>query len=510
MTKLFPYQEQAIAGINQKFREGFMRPLLVLGTGGGKSTVASAYSKILKKHDKKMWFVVHKEELVLQFRDRLLQQFGITSSIIMASHKTDWKNDFQVCSKDTLIRRDITFSPDVIFIDEAHRAYSKGYREKVIDKHPTARIIGLTATPFRGDRKPLGDIYDSIVHPIKMHELIKMGRLVGAEYYIPDQMPDFSGLKLKFSASWGKDYDQSEVFSLMDEEKYYRKVVEEWRGKTNGELKTIVFNTDRVKHSEKMNEWFLEYGYKSVHIDGKTSKSDRRKYNKWFRTGEVQILNNCSIFVEGYDVPDCECVILNRKIGSEGLYVQAVGRGLRSAPNKTKCTVLDFGANALKFGFAEDYDLEGFELQKTKDKKKGNAPMKQCECGAVNYASAKLCTVCGLMFPIKQKENSSLDFGEMVLLEKDEKKLGILSRKYYKKVKAHELRAYALQKGYSRMWYYYQAIEKGIVKIQDGKNLTFKEVDHQLALIELEKNYFLVYKLTNEGYTYKGEKQNAA
>jgi len=166
VTQLRDYQERAIQMLYQSIKEGNRRLVWCMPTGAGKSTVCSRFVKACVKNQKRVLFFVHSKELVQQFALRLSGQFHISSGIIMAGVTPNRSKLVQVASVQTLVRREAP-PADVVIIDETHRAKANTYR-KVIEQYPDAIIIGLTATPFRGDGKGLSDIFETIVHPVKI------------------------------------------------------------------------------------------------------------------------------------------------------------------------------------------------------------------------------------------------------------------------------------------------------------------------------------------------------
>ena len=149
-TSLRPYQIMAINGLYQAIKEGHKRIILALPTGGGKSTVTAAVVYECVKYKKKVGFIVHSKELVVQFAQRLWNQFGIRSGIIMSGVETTPAEPVQVSSLMTLVRRKVP-DCDIIFIDECHRSKANSY-QKIIEQYPDAILVGLTATPLRPDR----------------------------------------------------------------------------------------------------------------------------------------------------------------------------------------------------------------------------------------------------------------------------------------------------------------------------------------------------------------------
>jgi superfamily II DNA or RNA helicase len=245
--QLRDYQTKGTKMLNQAIRQGFKRILWVYSTGAGKSSVSSAYVKKCVENGKKVLFFVHSKELVVQFAQRLYHQFGIRSGIIMSKVEPARHLPVQVASIQTLVRR--KYPPaDIIFIDEAHRAKANTY-QKVLEQYPNAIVVGLTATPFRGDGKGLGDIFETIVHPIKIRELIAKKYLVPTQVFTSDSTPDMSDVNTVRG-----DYDQKQMLQKFQEGTVITGVVQNYLRNANGK-KAIVFNIN-VEHSKTMNRLF--------------------------------------------------------------------------------------------------------------------------------------------------------------------------------------------------------------------------------------------------------------
>ncbi len=360
----YDYQVSAIEQIKQAMAEGHKRVLLVLPTGAGKTTVASEVIYRTADKGNKTMFIAHRGELVKQANSRL-QQYGVTSDLILPSQGYFLANNSIVASQQTLIKRDM---PDVklAFIDEAHRSVSKGYKV-IADRleEQGSYIIGLTATPYRLDGKPLGDIYTKIIAPVSTEELIKRNKLVRPRYIVA-KAPDFSDVQ-----KVAGDYNAKQAFQKFDKREHYEGVVEKYL-ECARDSRAVAFCVN-IKHSKETCDMFNKAGVKAVHIDGSTEYQKKVYHNNEYMTlrqkllldyidGKYDILCNCDLLTEGWDVPSIETVILDRKTCSKTLYKQMIGRGARTAPGKDGFLVLDFGENWEAHGYWEDdgkYSLDG-------------------------------------------------------------------------------------------------------------------------------------------------------
>lgn len=309
--ELRAYQTKTITDIREKISQGKKRILVVLATGAGKTSVAAEIIRLARGKDKKSLFIAHRQELIYQAHSRFAD-IGMDAGIIMAGHKANG-HDIHVASIQTLIRREHP-PADIIFIDECHRIAGKSYAT-VLDNYKNSVIIGLTATPYRSDFKPLGEFFDELIAPVTMQELIDDGYLVQPRYFGAKQ--DFSKIKVKMG-----DYDNKQMFEYVDKKILYDGVVEKF--KQFGHGKALVFCIN-IEHSKKTCEAFVSAGFKAIHLDCDTDTITRKRILKEFADGEWQILCNVALFCEGFDLPSINTIIINRATKSKGLYFQICG-----------------------------------------------------------------------------------------------------------------------------------------------------------------------------------------
>lgn len=493
-VKLREYQVKALHDLYDSFRSGNDRVIWCLPTGAGKSTVASRFVKACVKNDKRVLFAVHSKELVQQFSKRLWGQFGIRSGVIMAGVKPAREYPVQVASVMSLVRRKHP-DADVVIIDEAHRSKAKSYL-KILANYPEAKVVGLTATPFRGDGRGLGNgLFQSIVHPVRLRQLIDLGYLVGTQVYAPKTAIDLTGIRTKRG-----DFDMEETFKRYNDQVAYQEVADNYLRHSAGK-KAIVFNIN-IQHSKLQTQAFKSRGISAEHLDGETPKAERSRIVSRFANGEIMVLNNVGLFTEGFDVPDTEAVILNRPTKSLGLYVQMVGRGLRPADDKDVCIVLDHAGNTLRHGFVEDYDILPFSLsdkQKVRGKGKDDRvpPTKECPaCQFIQPNARKTCKQCGYTWPVQKVELVTRSGEPLAVMDKDallvERLLGLEWRQV-KKLPIHLLQVYEILKGYSYGWALHKAIDSGQIEglaYENGEPVksqdTFRTARFQMSIKEKE------------------------
>ncbi|WP_026463512.1 DEAD/DEAH box helicase [Adhaeribacter aquaticus] len=449
---LRPYQVQSIEELREAFRQGHRRMILVIPTGGGKTTVAAEMIRKATENGNHILFLAHRKELVEQAKNRL-HTFGIKPGVIMAGW-TQKARPVMVASQQTLIRRALP-KADVIIIDECHHSPSNGFLKIINDEqYRLSFIIGLTATPFRLDGKGLGSVgYTQIVAPITITQLVDEGHLVPARYYGPKR--DMSDVHVT-----GGDFNAKELFSKFDKTVIYDGVIQHYNKFAPGS-KAIVFNVN-VEHSVKMARLFNEQGISCAHVDGETPALERAQILSDFREGKYQVLCNVNILTEGFDLPAIETVILNRATKSKALYLQMVGRGLRPALGKSCCTVIDQGGNVYMHGpvdLEEEYSLED------KPKKGGGAPpMKECpNCFLLQHTGAQVCKECNYVFSIAihERELPQEEFEDITnFLPKPVKanKVPVPEhlRKPWSDMTDEELKEFARMKGFKPGWVWVQ------------------------------------------------------
>jgi DNA repair protein RadD len=407
--QLRPYQLQAIAELRTALAQPAASAVLVLPTGAGKTTVAAELTRLMVARGGTVWFVAHLQELVSQARARM-EAFGLSVGEIGPQKEVARRLErpVQCCMVQSLYVALRTGQipahrlPTFIFFDEGHHTAAGTY-QRVIEAAPLARRIGLTATPYRLDGKPLGMWYDTMVEPITIAELTDAGHLVPAHYALAQV--DLDGLGER-----GGDYAADQAFKKFNKRQLYAGTVTQYENHADGE-KAICFCIN-VEHSLATVQAFQERGIAAAHLDGSATAAHRAKVLAEFAAGKWQVLSNVALFTEGFDLPNISCVILNRPTKSKALYLQMGGRGLRPAANKTRCMIIDMGGNCKAHGFLDAPAEHSLEASK---KKKGAAvgvrPMKDCKfCGLWEPISAAVCRGCGAAFPIEVSKPQEVEF----------------------------------------------------------------------------------------------------
>jgi superfamily II DNA or RNA helicase len=448
------YQHETINEARTKAQQGKRRVIIVCPTGSGKTTIAADMIKNMMMNGKSVVFVVHRQELAYQARDRL-RDFNVISDIHMAG-SIGGKMLVTVASIQTLVRRPL-LGKEIVFIDEAHHSVSASYL-KVLKPYADAGkyIYGLTATPYRLDRKCLGELYQDVVSVTSIKKLIEAGYLVSARYFGAKEVIDMSQVR-----TLGGDYNQKEMFDAANKDVLYKNVVENYLKFCPNKERAIVFNVTK-EHSRIMADKFTDQGVAAIHLDCDVKSSERMKILEMFAAGVYKVICNVGILTEGYDLPAVHAIILNKATTSRCLYIQMIGRALRPSGYKEHAIIIDHAANVITHRFIEDEDEFEYDIHRVK--KPGppkDAPVKVCpECQAILHAAIIVCPRCGYIFPVREKEEKEGEFKEYVKVDftkiKTKEPLPEHLQKPYRFMDIHELQEVATIREYKKGWVYFQ------------------------------------------------------
>ena len=334
--QLRPYQEEARAKVQQEWKEGRKRTLLVLPTGCGKTIVFSKIIEDRVKMGERVLVLAHRSELLEQASDKLMTATGLGTALEKAEN-TSIGSWFRVVvgSVQTMQRekRLSQFPPnhfDTIVIDEAHHAISDGY-QRVLEHFGGANVLGVTATPDRGDMRNLGSYFDSLAYEYPLVDAIKSGYLSKiTAITIPLE------LDLSTVSQQGGDFKASEIGTALDP--YLEQIADEMV-KQCKDRKTVVF-LPLVKTSQKFRDILNEKGFRAAEVNGESK--DRAEILEDFDKDKYNVLCNSMLLTEGWDCPTVDCVVVLRPTKVRALYSQMVGRGTRLAPGKENLLLLDF------------------------------------------------------------------------------------------------------------------------------------------------------------------------
>lgn len=334
--ELRPYQQQARDRIHAEWDAGHTRTLLVLPTGTGKTIVFASVAADQVRAGDRVLILAHRGELLEQAADKLQRSTGLVSAVEKAE-STCLDSWFRVVvgSVQTLQRtaRLERFPQDyfgTIIIDEAHHAITDGYR-RILDYFGSAKVLGVTATPDRGDMRNLGEVFDSLAFEYKLTDAIKEGYLCKImAQTIPLQL-DITSVTMS-----GGDYAVGDLGTALDP--YLEQIAAEMARRCKSR-KTVVF-LPLIKTSQKFRDLLNTYGFRAAEVNGQSD--DRRQVLADFDAGKYNVLCNSMLLTEGWDCPSVDCVVVLRPTKVRSLYSQMVGRGTRLSPGKTDLLLLDF------------------------------------------------------------------------------------------------------------------------------------------------------------------------
>lgn len=334
--KLRPYQEQSREAVEKEWEEGRKRTLLVLPTGTGKTVVFSKIVEDQVKLGDRCLILAHRGELLEQASDKLLKATGLKTATEKAEQTSlGTQAKVVVGSVQTLQRekRLAKFEPEhfnTIVVDEAHHCISEGY-QKVLGHFPNAKVLGVTATPDRGDMKNLGEYFESMAYEYGLNDAIREGYLSPIKALTIPLKVDLSEVKQQAG-----DFSTSDLDTALDP--YLEQIADEMV-KYCANRKTVVF-LPLVKTSQKFRDILNGKGLKAAEVNG--ASTDREEVLKDFEEGKYNVLCNSMLLTEGWDCPSVDCVVVLRPTKVRGLYSQMVGRGTRLAPGKKELLLLDF------------------------------------------------------------------------------------------------------------------------------------------------------------------------
>lgn len=392
------YQELCIEQVRQAILAGHRKILVVAPTGSGKTVIAAQIVKLAAEKFNRSMFLAHRRELVNQCAGKLVS-FGVDHGILMAGEFPYGAADVQVASIDTVRARCITTNKmplpnsDVVVVDEAHRSLAPTYIT-LINHYGDRVVIGLTATPIRGDGKGLGHVYDYMVLCPSIQELIDLGHLVRPRTFAPT-IPDLTGVPIDKG-----DYEKKALERAMNKRSLVGDVVTHWH-RLASDRPTIVFASG-VKHSINLRDEFRKAGVTAAHVDGDTSIEDRAKVVHDLKVGDVQVVTNYAVFTEGFDEPTLSACVLARATKNLGLYLQMAGRTLRPAADKEDSLIIDHSGNVYEHGFVQDdhdwvleegkaLSTSSAERQREFDERE---PITCVKCATV-YTGQLVCPHCG-------------------------------------------------------------------------------------------------------------------
>jgi superfamily II DNA or RNA helicase len=356
--ELRPYQEQAVDGVLREL-EKHRATLLVAATGTGKTTIFSEIARLwLEQGRGRVLILAHREELITQAARRVATQTGLRVGIEMAEQRIDplFPPDVVVATVQTLSkeRRRSLLPPEffgLVIVDEAHHAVADTYGS-VIDYFAGAKVLGVTATPDRGDGAAMRQVFESVAYVYEIRDAIEQGYLC----QIRQKAVRIEGLDLSSVRTVAGDLNEGDLEGVMLDDENIQAIASATLQEA-GSRPTMLFGVT-VAHAHALAAALNRYQPGCARaLDGKSDRDLRRDTLAAFSRGEFQVLSNCALFTEGFDEPSIACVAVARPTKSRAFYTQMVGRGTRLHPSKRDLLILDFQGNAGRHTLVSPLDI---------------------------------------------------------------------------------------------------------------------------------------------------------
>lgn len=334
--ELRPYQHEAKQAVFDQWSCGHKRTLLVLPTGCGKTIVFAKIVEDCVRAGERVLILAHRGELLEQAADKIGKATGLKCAVEKAEQSCvdSWYRvvvgSVQTMQREKRIRQFDGGYFDTIIIDEAHHCISDGY-QRVLQHFDSAKVLGVTATPDRGDMKNLGQYFDSLAYEYTLPKAIKEGYLSPIQAMTIPITLDLSGVAMQSG-----DFRAADVDTALDP--YLYQIAQEM-AKYCFERKTVVF-LPLIKTSQKFRDILCEKGFRAAEVNG--GSEDRAQVLADFESGRYNVLCNSMLLTEGWDCPSVDCIVVLRPTKVRSLYSQMVGRGTRLCDGKDNLLLLDF------------------------------------------------------------------------------------------------------------------------------------------------------------------------
>jgi DNA repair protein RadD len=391
--ELWEHQKRGLSELRLHIGRGRRRPMLQMATGSGKTRLAAEIIRGARGKGKTVAFIVSRIDLV----DQTIEAFakvGIRCvGVMQGQHPlTDSSQPVQIISAQTLSRR---WRPaaDLVIVDEAHEKYTAvtAWITDTIKNGSGPIFIGLSATPWTDN---LGKFYDALIVVATTQELIDARILSDFTAFAPSE-PDLANVHIKAG-----DYAEDELAEAMDKPTITGDIIETWFRLGENRL-TVFFGVNR-RHAQHVCERFIEAGVAAEYIDGETPREDRKAIYYRFARGETRVICGVGVMTTGLDLPMIECIILARPTKSRALFVQMIGRGLRTHPGKKDCVILDHSGTHHRLGrvteLHQDHLDDGDRQKRAERRKREESEPKPrfcADCTAMLPPRPTRCQACG-------------------------------------------------------------------------------------------------------------------
>lgn len=428
LPPLYPFQQRAIDGVKHAYGEGARRIVLVLPTGAGKTRTSTEIVGGAIRKGRRVLFLAHRGELVSQASESM-SRLGVDHGVVMAGRPASPHAPIQVASVQTLVARPDSLPPtDIIVVDECHHAVAATWHA-LLGRYPTPELIlGLTATPERGDRKPLGEssggVFQKLVSVTSVGELQRTLR--------PDGHPILVPCRVVGPAQYQDELFRAPIDGLL-----------EFGRNAAGKLRPSILFAGSVEESTKIAGEANARGIRAAAVDGSMKPSARKAALDAFASREIDLLVNVFVLTEGFDVPATEVCAIARGCAAVSTFMQMVGRALRSSPSSGKrdALLIDYRGLSHVHGLVDEertFSLDGRAISRAE-----KIRLQQCvACGAV-FAPAAKCPGCGTEMPRMARSGQKVRRTEAVSISRDNVTPTATKRAFFDRVLAE-----AQQKGW--------------------------------------------------------------
>lgn len=418
MIKLRDYQRDAVNSVYEYWSKEKGNPLIIAPCGAGKSIIIGEIVRgVMQYEGTRVLVLAHRKELLEQNEAELrnLWRDAPTGFYSAGIGRRDRGAQILFAGIQTIANKIHQLDPfDIVLIDEAHlipRSAQTQYGKTIETlklMRPTCRFIGLTATPYRLDSGYLyqgdGSLFDKVSYEIPVQRLIDEGHLCEVVAKAGRQVADMSGVKKRMG-----EFNQKEMAHAFEQDGLLVNACQQIIEEGADRRAWIVFCAS-VDQAEQVTEIMRASGINADLVTGAHSKGDREKTIERFKTGQLKCLVNVDVLTIGFNAPICDLAALIRATDSTAMYVQIVGRIMRTYPNKQNALLLDFGGNVERHGPIDDVAV------KAPGKGDGEAPAKTCpECLMIVAAGVRNCPECGHEFPPPEPKIETRAFSGAVL-----------------------------------------------------------------------------------------------
>ncbi len=444
---LRPQQRHLLDELDRAMASGERHIVAQAPTGFGKTIIGAALAKRNCDDRRRTLFIVPALSLIDQTVEKFFAEGIRDVGVIQADHEmTNWSRPVQIASVQTLMRRQMP-PTDMVIIDEVHRWFD-AFEEWLEGPWKHLPVIALTATPWT---RGLGKHFRKLIVGATAAQLIDAGYLSKFRVFAPAS-PDLTGVR-----TVAGDYRDDDLSKAMDKPALVADVIDTWieRGQ---DRPTLCFAVDRA-HAKHLQQKFIDAGVAAGYVDAYTDADERKEIARQFHAGEIRVVCNVGVLTTGIDW-NVHAVIMARPTKSEMLFVQMIGRGLRTADGKADCLILDHSDNHLRLGFVTDIHHDelddGKPRQKAEPKAREALPKKCPKCSYLKAPKLVICPACGFKpepkCKVVNKEGDLVEFSARGKPKPSDNRDAV---EFYR-----QLKHFAASRGYKAGWVAYKYKEK--------------------------------------------------